>query len=83
LQAARDDLLDLVKANLDCYRQQINDVDEDGFTALHYAARYNRVTVVEVLLNAGAGKSRERVPEWCLAIYTQYVKYLRSLLTYF
>ena len=33
----------------------IHDVDEDGFTALHHAARYNRVKVLELLVNAGGG----------------------------
>ena len=33
----------------------MNDVDDDGFTALHYAARYNRLPVVEMLVKAGAG----------------------------
>lgn len=55
IQAARDDLFDAVKSNLECYYQQINDVDEEGYTALHYAARYNRVKVAELLLDAGAG----------------------------
>ena len=39
----------------------MNDVDDDGFTALHYAARYNRLAVVEVLVKAGAGLSRSAV----------------------
>jgi len=48
-------MLDAVTVNLDNSRTQINDVDEDGYTALHYAARYNRLAVTEVLVKAGAG----------------------------
>ena len=29
------------------------DVDDDGFTALHLAARYNRPDVIKVLLETG------------------------------
>ena len=44
-----------VKAHLETSTASINDVDEDGFTALHYAARYNRVDVMRALVSAGAG----------------------------
>ena len=53
-KASRDGMLDAVRVNLDS-RTQLNDVDYDGYTALHYAARYNRLAVVEVLVRAGAG----------------------------
>jgi len=56
VQAARDGLLDVVKAHIDSM-SQINDVDDEGYTAMHYAARYNRVSVMEVLFAAGAGAS--------------------------
>jgi len=55
LQAARDGLLDVVKAHIDSCLSQINDVDDEGYTAMHYAARYNRVSVMELLFAAGAG----------------------------
>ena len=48
-------MLDAVRMNLDNSRTQLNDIDHDGYTALHYAARYNRLAVVEVLVKAGAG----------------------------
>jgi len=50
-------MLDAVRVNLDDSRtqNQMNDIDDDGYTALHYAARYNRLAVVEVLVKAGAG----------------------------
>jgi len=48
-------MLNAVRLNLDDTRTHLNDVDEDGYTALHYAARYNRLAVVEVLVKAGAG----------------------------
>jgi len=50
-------MLEAVRWNLDDSRTQMNDVDDDGYTALHYAARYNRLAVVEVLVKAGAGQS--------------------------
>ncbi len=55
-QAARDGLVDVVRAHLDVSCAQLLDVDEDGFTALHHAARYNRVRVMESLVEAGGGK---------------------------
>jgi len=57
IQAARDGLLEAVRLNLDDSRTQLNDIDEEGYTALHYAARYNRLEVVEVLVKAGTGLS--------------------------
>jgi len=54
-------MLDAVTVNLDDSRSQINDVDDDGYTALHYAARYNRLAVAEVLVKAGAGRYRSCV----------------------
>jgi len=45
-----------VKAHIDSCLPQINDVDDEGYTAMHYAARYNRVSVMEVLFAAGAGE---------------------------
>ena len=56
LQAARDGLLDIVLAHLRLGVSHLYDVDEDGYTALHHATRYNRVNVLEVLIDAGAGE---------------------------
>ena len=66
IQAARDGMLDAVKVNLDKSRTEMNDIDEDGYTALHYAARYNRLAVVEVLVKAGAGLY---LTHWYVHIY--------------
>jgi len=44
-----------VKSHLESGHSRLNDVDEDGYTALHYAARYNRDAVMQVLVDAGAG----------------------------
>jgi len=55
LEAARDGLLDVVKAHIDTAQSHINDVDDEGYTAMHYAARYNRVAVMDALFAAGAG----------------------------
>jgi len=57
VQAARDGLLDVVKAHIDSCLSQVNDVDDEGYTAMHYAARYNRDSVMELLFAAGAGKT--------------------------
>lgn len=56
IQAARDGLVEVVECHIDAISaNNIHDVDEDGFTALHHAARYNRVKVLELLVNAGGG----------------------------
>lgn len=55
LQAARDDLLEIVTEHLKWQTCNLNETDEDGLTALHHAARYNRINCVKVLLDAGAG----------------------------
>jgi len=54
-QAARDGILDAVRMNLINSKTRVNDVNEDGYAPLHYAARYNRLDVVEILVKAGAG----------------------------
>jgi len=56
IQAARDGLLNVVEDHLRAGNVLVNDVDEDGYTALHYAARYNQVEVMAALVAAGAGK---------------------------
>ena len=57
LQAARDGLLDIVESHIAMSAQsQIHTFDEDGYTALHHAARYNRIKVLDALINAGGGK---------------------------
>ena len=51
-------MLDAVRWNLEDESRrtvQMNDVDDDGYSALHYAARYNRLAVVELLVKAGTG----------------------------
>lgn len=36
--------------------KDIDNVDEDGLTPLHYAARYNHFAIVKLLVEKGAGK---------------------------
>jgi ankyrin repeat protein len=49
--------LEVVESHIDnSSASNLHDVDEDGFTALHHAARYNRVKVLEILVDAGGGK---------------------------
>ena len=56
LQAARDGLLDVVEGHLALEASRMNDTDEDGLTAMHHAARYNRVNVLNRLVEAGGGE---------------------------
>ena len=56
-QAARDGLIDIVEAHLDATAATyLHSYDEDGYTALHHAARYNRLSVVDALVKAGASE---------------------------
>lgn len=45
-----------MQAHLRSGNAQIDDVDEDSLTAMHHAARYDRVNVLEALIEARAGK---------------------------
>ena len=56
LQACRDGLIDVVRALLKGSAPTIDTADEEGFAPLHYAARYDRSEIVELLIDAGAGK---------------------------
>ena len=55
-QACREGIVDVVRTLLDGRAPTINTLDEEGFAPLHYAARYDRATIVQLLINAGAGK---------------------------
>lgn len=48
--------MDVVRTLLHGSVPTINTLDEEGFAPLHYAARYDRATIVQLLINAGAGK---------------------------
>lgn len=39
-------------------KKKINLKDEDDLTPLHYAARYNHLEVVQLLIESGAGRCR-------------------------
>ena len=56
MQAARDGLVEIVEAHLESPSTNLHDYDEDGFAAIHHAARYNRVKVLEILINFGGGE---------------------------
>ena len=62
LQIARDGRMDSLNTFLErCdhgsrERRQLDALDKDGFAALHYAARFNRVAITEKLLEAKCGK---------------------------
>ena len=62
-QIAREGDLQMLKRVLERIKSEgnsryiakcINTLDEDGFSALHYAARYNHFSVVKTLIEAGA-----------------------------
>lgn len=38
----------------DIYEKGIDETDEDGFTALDYAIQYGHITIINMLLDAGA-----------------------------
>ena len=37
----------------------LNQRDDEGYTALHYAARFNRLTIMQMLVTSGAGRSEK------------------------
>lgn len=41
----------------------LNQRDEEGYTALHYAARFNRLNIIQMLVVSGAGGRGERGEE--------------------
>ena len=45
----------MVEGHLQLERSRMNDMDEDGFAAIHHAARYNRVNVLQALVLNDAG----------------------------
>ncbi|KAL9957506.1 hypothetical protein ACROYT_G039145 [Oculina patagonica] len=53
-QACREGIVDIVRTLLQGRAPTINTLDEEGFVPLHYAARYDRAKIVELLINAGA-----------------------------
>ena len=61
LQAARDGLMDVVEGHLALEASRMNDTDEDGLTAMHHAARYNRVNVLNRLVEAGGGELHHNI----------------------
>jgi len=52
--AAQDGDLDRVRSFFDCGLKNIDFSDDFGYTALHYAAQWNRIEVVKYLLQKGA-----------------------------
>ncbi|KAL5457262.1 hypothetical protein EMCRGX_G034509 [Ephydatia muelleri] len=63
-QAARDGREDVVRAWLDRLPRRfggnveiLNQRDAEGYTALHYAARFNRLSIIQMLVNSGADPS--------------------------
>ena len=67
MQAARDGREDVVLLWLERLtgrsghiEKALNECDEGGYTALHYAARFNRINIVQMLVNRGAGEKKLR-----------------------
>ena len=40
----------------------INELDKDGLSPLHHAARGNFLRIIQLLLDAGAGETKNRDP---------------------
>ena len=70
LQAAREGNLKVIKRYISSVhfkrklekvakggKNPIDTPDSEGFTALHYAARYNNIDVMELLIEHGAGRN--------------------------
>ena len=56
VKAARDGRYHLASVHLgNTRRNTVNELDKDGFAPIHYAARFNRLEVLEQLLAARAG----------------------------
>ena len=55
-QACREGIVDVVRKLLQGRVPTINSLDDEGFAPLHYAARYDRAAIVQLLISAGAGK---------------------------
>lgn len=55
-----DILLHSITGNV---KKKINMRDEEGVTAMHYAARYNQYEIVKILQSYGAGKEWHAVQD--------------------
>ena len=65
LQAARDGREDIVRQHLKRlpkYRKEkvLNAKDSEGYTALHYAAKFNRFKILQLLITSGASEEGGR-----------------------
>ena len=72
VKAARDGRSHLVSVHLGNARRNtvaINEIDKDGFAPIHYAARFNRLEVLEQLLAAKAGMFKLNVYKCCVRIH--------------
>ena len=59
LQAARDGRIDIVKGHIERLgrdKKKLNKKDHENTTALHYAVRYNHMSIVKLLVESGASK---------------------------
>ena len=56
LQAAKQGLEDVVQQHLSLPSVELNAKDDDGYTAVHYAAKFNHIKVLKLLLKANAGE---------------------------
>ena len=56
LQAAKQGLEDVVQQHLSLPSLELNAKDDDGYTAVHYAAKFNHIQILKLLLKANAGE---------------------------
>jgi ankyrin repeat protein len=54
LQAAKQGLEDVVQQHLSLPSLELNAKDDDGYTAVHYAAKFNHIQILKLLLKANA-----------------------------
>ena len=54
-KACREGIIDVVAKHLGDPNTALDELDAKGFAPLHYAARYQQIEIVSMLLNYGAG----------------------------
>ncbi len=63
VKAGRDDVSSFIDIRKETYTVGDSEISSRGMTALHYAAFYSQAEIVQVLLDASAGKPLTSVVE--------------------
>ena len=72
-QAARDGRENIVQQWMNLLpADSIDDQDSEGFSALHYATRFNKFKIIQLLIASGAGigGTHTTIPSSSTALYT-------------